>query len=104
MLNVEAGVEALPTMPFITSSVSITLEHEADAHSETSSGVRIRSSGPPGRFVISFVPLPPFSSIHESKVIFFLQASCPGDDNDYIHYFFRCFYVIFKGEEKREGF
>ncbi|GJS54065.1 hypothetical protein Tco_0627427 [Tanacetum coccineum] len=49
--NPEVGVAALPTLPLVTSSVSVTPEHEGEGH--TDSVTNLRTIGAPQRFVIS---------------------------------------------------
>ncbi|GKF28768.1 hypothetical protein Tco_0095110, partial [Tanacetum coccineum] len=50
MLNVEAGVSVVATLPFVTSSVYATPKREADGVADSVSGPQL---GPPARFVIS---------------------------------------------------
>ncbi|GJR93894.1 hypothetical protein Tco_0266068 [Tanacetum coccineum] len=49
--NPEVGVAALPTLALVTSSVSVTPEHEGEGH--TDSVTNLRTIGAPQRFVIS---------------------------------------------------
>ncbi|GKB56514.1 hypothetical protein Tco_0912700, partial [Tanacetum coccineum] len=53
ILNVEVGVEAVATLPLITSSVSIMLEHEGGDPTDSVTRANIRTIGPSERFIIS---------------------------------------------------
>ncbi|GJX21899.1 hypothetical protein Tco_0226344 [Tanacetum coccineum] len=53
VLNPEVGVVALPTLPFITSSVFVTLEREDGGQTEFMAGANLRTITAPPRFVIS---------------------------------------------------
>ncbi|GJY31828.1 hypothetical protein Tco_0415323 [Tanacetum coccineum] len=53
ILNVESRVEALATLPFVTSSVSATLEHESGVPADSITGLNLRTVGASARFVIS---------------------------------------------------
>ncbi|GJW25214.1 hypothetical protein Tco_0039025 [Tanacetum coccineum] len=53
VLNPEVGVMALPTLPFITSSVSVTLEREDGGQTDFMVGANLRTITAPPRFVIS---------------------------------------------------
>ncbi|GJR87876.1 hypothetical protein Tco_0211887 [Tanacetum coccineum] len=53
ILNVEANVEAVATLPLITSSVSATPEHEGGDLTDSVTGLNLRTIGPSERFVIS---------------------------------------------------
>nr|GEU71986.1 putative transposase (putative), gypsy type [Tanacetum cinerariifolium] len=53
VLNVEVGVATMPTLPFITSSISFTPEREGRDHTDSVTGPNLRVIGPPPRFVIS---------------------------------------------------
>nr|GEY55971.1 transposase (putative), gypsy type [Tanacetum cinerariifolium] len=53
MLEAEARGEPVPTLPFITSSVSTTLEREDRSHADSVPGPNLRTIGAPQRFVIS---------------------------------------------------
>ncbi|GKA83365.1 hypothetical protein Tco_0804960, partial [Tanacetum coccineum] len=53
MLNVEAGVAAVATLPMVTSSVSATPEHESGPPTDSITGLNLRTLGPTERFVIS---------------------------------------------------
>ncbi|GKA46683.1 hypothetical protein Tco_0739566 [Tanacetum coccineum] len=53
MLNPDIGVEAMPTLPFITSFVSATPEHEGRDHTNSVTGLNLRTIGASQRFVIS---------------------------------------------------
>ncbi|GKE22038.1 hypothetical protein Tco_1433550, partial [Tanacetum coccineum] len=51
--NAEVKGEAMPTLPFVTSSVSATPECEGGDHTESLDGANLRTNGAPQRFVIS---------------------------------------------------
>ncbi|GJS73712.1 hypothetical protein Tco_0706553 [Tanacetum coccineum] len=53
ILNVESGVEAVATLPFVTSTISATLEHESGAPTDSITGLNLRTIGASKRFVIS---------------------------------------------------
>ncbi|GJT10900.1 hypothetical protein Tco_0857942 [Tanacetum coccineum] len=53
ILNAESGVEAVATLPFATSSVSATLEHESSVSANSITGLNLRTIGASERFVIS---------------------------------------------------
>ncbi|GJR78644.1 hypothetical protein Tco_0580477 [Tanacetum coccineum] len=53
ILNAEIDVAAIPTLPFVTSSVSATLEKDGDDFSDAVIGPNLRTIGPSARFVIS---------------------------------------------------
>ncbi|GJS51272.1 hypothetical protein Tco_0624634 [Tanacetum coccineum] len=53
VLYAEVGVAAIPTLPFVTASVSTTLEHEVRDHTDFVVGPNLRTIGAPQRFVIS---------------------------------------------------
>ncbi|GJU02530.1 hypothetical protein Tco_1112868 [Tanacetum coccineum] len=53
VLNPEVGVVALPTLPFITSSVSVTPEREDGDQTDFMAGANLRTITAPPRFVIS---------------------------------------------------
>ncbi|GJW63605.1 hypothetical protein Tco_0115489 [Tanacetum coccineum] len=53
MLNVESGVEAVATLPLVTSSVSVTPEHESGVPTDSITGLNLRTIGASERFVIS---------------------------------------------------
>ncbi|GJT80727.1 hypothetical protein Tco_1055069 [Tanacetum coccineum] len=61
ILNVEAGVETVATLPFVTSSVSATPKHEGVNPTDSVTGGNLRTVGPAEKFVIS-----PDSSHHSS--------------------------------------
>ncbi|GKD91699.1 hypothetical protein Tco_1367206 [Tanacetum coccineum] len=52
-LHVEVGVTAVATLPFITSSVSLTQEREGDGRKDYVTGPNLRTQHPAERFVIS---------------------------------------------------
>nr|GEW22072.1 hypothetical protein [Tanacetum cinerariifolium] len=51
--NDEVRGEPIPTMPFVTSSVSATPEREGEGHTESITGLNLQTISPPQRFVIS---------------------------------------------------
>ncbi|GJX66417.1 hypothetical protein Tco_0300760 [Tanacetum coccineum] len=53
ILNVESGVEAVATLPFVTSSISATPEHESGVPTDSITGLNLRTIGASKRFVIS---------------------------------------------------
>ncbi|GKA28212.1 hypothetical protein Tco_0714380 [Tanacetum coccineum] len=53
ILNAEVGVEAVATLPLITSSVSATPEHEGGDPTDSVTGSNLRTIGPSERFIIS---------------------------------------------------
>ncbi|GJY89584.1 hypothetical protein Tco_0504780 [Tanacetum coccineum] len=53
MLNVEASVAVVVTLPMVTSSVSATPKHESDPPTNSITGLNLRTLGPTERFVIS---------------------------------------------------
>ncbi|GJW68383.1 hypothetical protein Tco_0122807 [Tanacetum coccineum] len=53
VLNPEVRIAALPTLPFITSSVSVTLERESEDQTDSMAGANLRTITAPPRFVIS---------------------------------------------------
>ncbi|GKC16683.1 hypothetical protein Tco_1013465 [Tanacetum coccineum] len=60
--NIEVRGEPILTLPFITSSVSATLKREDEGHTDSVTGLNLRTIGAPQRFVISSV------SSHHSSV------------------------------------
>nr|GEU37722.1 hypothetical protein [Tanacetum cinerariifolium] len=53
MLNVEAGVQAVATLPLVTSSASVTLEHESSVPTNSIDGINLHTIGASERFIIS---------------------------------------------------
>ncbi|GJZ11191.1 hypothetical protein Tco_0545950 [Tanacetum coccineum] len=51
--NAEVRGEPLPTLPFVTSSVSATLEREDEGHTDSVTGLNLQTISAPQRFVIS---------------------------------------------------
>nr|GEZ83824.1 transposase (putative), gypsy type [Tanacetum cinerariifolium] len=51
--NVEVRGEAIPTLPFVTSSVSATLEREGEGHTDFVTGPNLQAISGPQRFIIS---------------------------------------------------
>ncbi|GJZ24731.1 hypothetical protein Tco_0562190 [Tanacetum coccineum] len=72
ILNAESGVEAVATLPFVTSSVSATLEHESGVPDDSITGLNLRTIGVSERFVISS------DSFHHSS------TNVPGAEDDSI--------------------
>ncbi|GKG25655.1 hypothetical protein Tco_0398801, partial [Tanacetum coccineum] len=52
-LNTEFGVAAVPTLPFMTASISTTPEREGGDHTDSMVGLNLRAIGAPPRFVFS---------------------------------------------------
>ncbi|GKA13535.1 hypothetical protein Tco_0693181 [Tanacetum coccineum] len=69
MLNVEAGIQAVTTLPFATSSVSVTPKHESGVHTDSIAGLNLRTIGASKRLVISS-----YSSYHSSINAFRAEA------------------------------
>ncbi|GKF11049.1 hypothetical protein Tco_0048975, partial [Tanacetum coccineum] len=77
-LNAEVGVVAIPTLPFVTASVSTTPECEGGDHTNSVAGLNLRAIGDPPRFVISS----DFShhsctNVAEAEVGFLVRSSIP---------------------------
>ncbi|GJS95509.1 hypothetical protein Tco_0802477 [Tanacetum coccineum] len=53
VLNLEVWIVALPTLPFITSSVSVTPERESEDQTDSMAGANLQTITAPPRFVIS---------------------------------------------------
>ncbi|GJX37348.1 hypothetical protein Tco_0250651 [Tanacetum coccineum] len=53
VLNPEVGTAALPTLPFITSYVSVTPEQESEDQTDSMAGVNLQTITAPPRFVVS---------------------------------------------------
>ncbi|GJT51630.1 hypothetical protein Tco_0977787 [Tanacetum coccineum] len=53
VLNAKVGVAAIPTLPFMTASISIMPEREDGDHIDSVAGLNLRAIGAPPRFVIS---------------------------------------------------
>ncbi|GJX21497.1 hypothetical protein Tco_0225942 [Tanacetum coccineum] len=53
VLNPKVGIAALPTLPFVTSSVSATPEREGEDQTDSVAGANLRTITSPQRFVIS---------------------------------------------------
>ncbi|GJU23472.1 hypothetical protein Tco_1156814 [Tanacetum coccineum] len=56
VLNPEVGVTTMPTLPFVTASVSTTPEREDGDHADSLVGLNLRTIGTPQRFIISSDP------------------------------------------------
>ncbi|GJX13806.1 hypothetical protein Tco_0205564 [Tanacetum coccineum] len=69
MLNVEVSVVVVATLPMITSSVSVTLEHESGVPAYSITRLNIRTIGASERFVISSD-----SSLHSSTNAFGVEV------------------------------
>ncbi|GJR23268.1 hypothetical protein Tco_0971795 [Tanacetum coccineum] len=67
ILNVEAGVKAVATLPFITSSIAATPEHEGGDPTDSITRLNLRTIGPSKRFVIS-LDFSHRSSTNDAKV------------------------------------
>ncbi|GKD11808.1 hypothetical protein Tco_1196215, partial [Tanacetum coccineum] len=52
LLNVEAGVKAVATLPFVTSSISATPEREDDNPTDSVTRADLRVIGPAERFIV----------------------------------------------------
>ncbi|GJW33961.1 hypothetical protein Tco_0053993 [Tanacetum coccineum] len=78
VLNPEVGIAALPTLPFITFSVSVTPERESEDQTDSIAGANLRTITAPPRFVISS-----YSSHHsganiaKAEVDSFVRPSIP---------------------------
>ncbi|GJT09209.1 hypothetical protein Tco_0843671 [Tanacetum coccineum] len=78
VLNAEVGVATIPTLPFMTASVSTTSERESRDHTDSVAELNLRTIGAPRRFVISSD-----SSHHsgtnvaEAEVDFLVRSSVP---------------------------
>ncbi|GKB79821.1 hypothetical protein Tco_0946716 [Tanacetum coccineum] len=80
ILNSKVGVAAIPTLPFVTSSVSTTPEKDGDDFTDAVTGPNLRTIGPSVRFVISLD-----SSYHSStKAIEAEVKSIPKSDDPLI--------------------
>ncbi|GJW10874.1 hypothetical protein Tco_1576701 [Tanacetum coccineum] len=78
VLNPEVGVAALPTLPFITSSVSVTLKREDENQSDFMAGANLQTITAPLRFVISSEPSHHSGvNITEAEVDSFARPSVP---------------------------
>ncbi|GKF84709.1 hypothetical protein Tco_0249607, partial [Tanacetum coccineum] len=53
MLNVEVGVVAIPTLPFMTASISTTPKREGGDHIDFIAGLNRCTIGAPPRFIIA---------------------------------------------------
>nr|GEV41186.1 cell division cycle 5-like protein [Tanacetum cinerariifolium] len=78
VLNVEARGKPILTLPFVTSSVSATPEHEEKSPADSVTGLNLRTVGAPQRFVISL----DFShhsgaNITEAEVDSIVRSSAP---------------------------
>nr|GEZ22821.1 hypothetical protein [Tanacetum cinerariifolium] len=78
MLEAEARGEPIPTLPFVTSSVSATPEREDRSPADSVTGPNLRTIGAPQRFVISSDSSHHFgANIAESKVDSIIRSSAP---------------------------
>ncbi|GJS19274.1 hypothetical protein Tco_0447906 [Tanacetum coccineum] len=76
--NAEVRGEPLPTLPFITSSVSATPEREDEGHTDSVTGLNLRTISAPQRFVISSDSSHHSSAnIAEAEVDSFARPSVP---------------------------
>nr|GEW40186.1 transposase (putative), gypsy type [Tanacetum cinerariifolium] len=53
VLNAEVGVAAIPTLPFMKTSISTMSEREGGDHTDSVAGLNLRAIGVPSKFVIS---------------------------------------------------
>ncbi|GJX31564.1 NB-ARC domains-containing protein [Tanacetum coccineum] len=78
VLNPEVGIAALPTLPFITSYVSVTPERESEDQTDSMAGANLRTITAPPRFVISSDSSHHSgANITEAKVDSFARPSFP---------------------------
>ncbi|GJX52726.1 hypothetical protein Tco_0281095 [Tanacetum coccineum] len=76
--NAEVRGEPIPTLPFVTSSVSATLEHEDEAHTAFATRLNLRTIGAPPKFIISSDSSHHFgANIAEAEVDSFARPSVP---------------------------
>ncbi|GJR50457.1 hypothetical protein Tco_1400978 [Tanacetum coccineum] len=76
--NAKVRGEPIPTFPFVTSSISATPEREDEAHTDSATGLNLRTIGALPRFVISSDSSHHFgANIAESKVDSFARPSVP---------------------------
>ncbi|GKC33598.1 hypothetical protein Tco_1045982 [Tanacetum coccineum] len=76
--NVVVRGEPIPTLPFVTSSVSATPEREEEDHTDSLAGANLRTIGAPQRFVISSDSSHHFgTNIAEAEVDSFIRPSVP---------------------------
>ncbi|GJT64212.1 hypothetical protein Tco_1015692 [Tanacetum coccineum] len=76
--NAEVRGEPIPTLPFVTSSVSATLEHEDEVYTDSATGLHLQTIGAPQRFVISSDSSHHSSAnIEEAEVDSFARPSVP---------------------------
>ncbi|GJQ94492.1 hypothetical protein Tco_0005631 [Tanacetum coccineum] len=74
--NAEVRGEPIPTLPFVTSSISAMLEREDEVHTDSATGLNLRTIGAPKRFVISLDSSYHFgANIAEAKVDYFARPS-----------------------------
>nr|GFC60630.1 hypothetical protein [Tanacetum cinerariifolium] len=65
VLNAEVEVAAMPTLPFITTSISSTLEREGGYHTDFEVGLNLRAIGTPPRN--GYFCFHPYPRSHQSK-------------------------------------
>ncbi|GKG60016.1 hypothetical protein Tco_0609680, partial [Tanacetum coccineum] len=53
LLNPKVGIAALPTLPFITSPMSVTPKRESEDQTDSMAGANLQTITAPLRFVIS---------------------------------------------------
>ncbi|GJV49626.1 hypothetical protein Tco_1439838 [Tanacetum coccineum] len=76
--NAEVRGEPLLTLPFVTSSVSATPEHEDEGHTDSVTGLNLRTINAPHRFVISSDPSHHYgANTTEAEVDSFTRPSVP---------------------------
>ncbi|GJV17312.1 hypothetical protein Tco_1362635 [Tanacetum coccineum] len=81
VLNAKVGVAAMPTFPFMTTSIYTTLEREDGDHTDSVAGLNLRAIGAPLRFVIS-LDSSHYSgtNVAEAEVDSLVRSSVPNDN------------------------
>ncbi|GKD87653.1 hypothetical protein Tco_1358807, partial [Tanacetum coccineum] len=78
VLNADVRGEAIPTLPFVTSSVSTTPEREGGDHTDSVAGTNLRTVSAPQRFVISSDSSHHFgANVAEAEVDSLVRSSVP---------------------------
>nr|GEW38118.1 hypothetical protein [Tanacetum cinerariifolium] len=78
VLNVEVGVAAIPTLPFVTASVSTTPEREDGDHTDFMAELNLCTIGAPRRFIISSDSFHHSgTNIEEAEVNSLIRSSAP---------------------------
>ncbi|GKC94440.1 hypothetical protein Tco_1159882 [Tanacetum coccineum] len=76
--NAKVRGEIVPTLPFVTSSVSATPEREDETHTDSVAGTNLQTFGPPPRFVISSNSSHHFdANVAEAEVDSIVRSSAP---------------------------